>query len=163
MILQELRIEMKTMLINSFTGPDAYYTNHKVAEFLHEYLEEYGDEITAITKAIEYSQKKHEGKGGFTLLALDEDNTDQMNKPEIIGAVVINETNMSEYIPENILVYIAIHRDHRGKGLGKDLMNEALKYCTGDVALHVEKDNPAKFLYEKLGFTAPYMEMRLKR
>ncbi len=70
---------------------------------------------------------------------------------------------MKEYIPENILVYIAVHRDQRGKGLGKKLMNETLLYAKGDIALHVEHDNPAKFLYEKIGFDNKYLEMRLKR
>ena len=32
-----------------------------------------------------------------------------------------------------------------------------------DIALHVEKDNPAVFLYEKLGFENKYLEMRLTR
>jgi ribosomal protein S18 acetylase RimI-like enzyme len=31
----------------------------------------------------------------------------------------------------------------------------------GNIALHVEPDNPAKILYEKLGFTNKYLEMRL--
>jgi ribosomal-protein-alanine N-acetyltransferase len=29
--------------------------------------------------------------------------------------------------------------------------------------VHVEANTPAKFLYEKYGFTNPYLEMRLKR
>ncbi len=33
----------------------------------------------------------------------------------------------------------------------------------GDIALHVEPDNPARFLYEKYGFTNKYLEMRYKR
>ena len=70
---------------------------------------------------------------------------------------------MSGYIPENILVYIATHKDYRGKGLGKKLMQEAINFAKGDIALHVEANNPAKHLYEKLGFTAPYLEMRLKK
>ena len=68
-----------------------------------------------------------------------------------------------EYIPENILVYIAVHQSHRGKGLGKKLMEYTLENCKGDIALHVEADNPAKHLYEKFGFKIPYLEMRLKR
>jgi ribosomal protein S18 acetylase RimI-like enzyme len=39
-------------------------------------------------------------------------------------------------------------------------MTEALRRADGNVALHVEPDNPAKFLYEKLGFTSKYLEMR---
>ena len=70
---------------------------------------------------------------------------------------------MDGYIPENILVYIATHHDYRGKGLGKQLMQIAIKTVEGAIALHVEPDNPAKFLYEKLGFTNKYLEMRLQK
>ncbi|MDT9702679.1 GNAT family N-acetyltransferase, partial [Streptomyces sp. P17] len=72
---------------------------------------------------------------------------------EIVGAVVVNETGMKSYIPENILVYIATHAQHRGKGLGKQLMQHVIDTAHGSIALHVEPDNPAKHLYEKLGFT----------
>ena len=75
----------------------------------------------------------------------------------------INKTGMSGYIPENILVYIAVDNSQRGKGYGKILMNKAIELSEGNIALHVEKDNPARFLYEKVGFTNPYLEMRLKK
>ena len=70
---------------------------------------------------------------------------------------------MDGYIPENILVYIATHKEYRGKGIGKKLMEETLNFAKGDIALHVEANNPARRLYEKYGFTNPYLEMRLKR
>jgi ribosomal-protein-alanine N-acetyltransferase len=60
-------------------------------------------------------------------------------------------------------VYIATHNKYRGQGLGKKLMQGAIDFASGDIALHVEANNPAKFLYEKLGFTNPYLEMRLKK
>jgi GNAT superfamily N-acetyltransferase len=75
----------------------------------------------------------------------------------------MNKTGMKGYIPENILVYIAVHQDERGKGIGRQLMKEALRYAKGDIALHVEPENPAKFLYKKVGFTNKYLEMRLNR
>jgi ribosomal protein S18 acetylase RimI-like enzyme len=70
---------------------------------------------------------------------------------------------MSGYIPENILVYIATHKDYRGKGIGSDLMKQAMKVSKGSIALHVEPDNPAVGLYEKVGFENKYLEMRLTR
>ncbi|MEZ5050412.1 MAG: GNAT family N-acetyltransferase [Saprospiraceae bacterium] len=84
-----------------------------------------------------------------------------VDEQEIVGATVVNKTGMDGYIPENILVYIAIHKDFRGKGIGKKLMSKAIEMSNGDIALHVEPNNPAKILYEKLGFKNKYLEMRL--
>ena len=127
----------------------------KIVNFLHTHLQEYGDTPEDILKAVDYSIKEFSSFGGFTMLLL-EDNL-------IVGTTVINQTGMGGYIPENILVYIATHNEHRGKGFGKVLMQKAIAHCKGDIALHVETDNPAKFLYEKMGFTNPYLEMRLKK
>jgi ribosomal protein S18 acetylase RimI-like enzyme len=68
---------------------------------------------------------------------------------------------MEGYIPENILVYIAMHKDYRGQGIGKQLMQKAIDSADGNIALHVEPENPAVHLYRKLGFTNKYLEMRL--
>ena len=125
-----------------------------LVDFLHTHLEEYGDPKSAIRKAIEYSAKDRPGHGGFVVLASE--------NGDIIGAVVINKTGMEEYIPENILVYIAIDKNQRGKGLGKKLMQSCIENAHGGIALHVERDNPAIHLYEKMGFTSPYLEMRYK-
>jgi ribosomal protein S18 acetylase RimI-like enzyme len=70
---------------------------------------------------------------------------------------------MDGYIPENILVYIAVDGKIRGRGVGKKLMQASFEATEGDIALHVEPDNPARRLYEKLGFTNKYLEMRWKR
>lgn len=131
-------------------GAHEKYANQEVAYFLEQNLDQYGDKISDILKAIEYALNP--SKGGFVLLGIEED--------KIIGAVVVNNTGMEGYIPSNILVYIAIHKQHRSKGIGKQLMQEAMSHTKGGIALHVEPDNPAKFLYEKLGFTNKYLEMR---
>lgn len=142
---------MKPKLINAQSGRDGEFTDQRIVNFLHTHLEQYGDEKEDIQRCLDYVQER----GGFVLLGVIEG--------EIVGAVVVNETGMSKYIPENILVYIAMDKRHRGKGYGKMLMTNAIKLCKGDIALHVEPENPAKFLYEKLGFTNKYLEMRLKR
>lgn len=142
---------MKVLKINAQSGEHKLFNNQKIARFLHKHLDEYGDEIVDIEKCLQYVFKK----GGFISVAHTED--------EIMGAVVINETGMSGYIPDNILVYIAVHEKARGKGVGKQLMEFALNESKGDVALHVEPNNPAKHLYEKLGFTNKYLEMRYKK
>ncbi|MFL9838047.1 GNAT family N-acetyltransferase [Flavobacterium sp. ST-75] len=133
----------------------------EVVNFLYKSLEQYGDPEDDINKAVNYALNKNNEKnkttGGLVLTARLEENN------AIVGAVVINETGMGGYIPENILVYIATDPNQRGKGIGKKLMQEALESSNGDVALHVEPDNPAKRLYENLGFTNKYLEMRYKK
>ncbi len=131
------------------------FKKKEIVSFLYHHLDQYGDESVDIEKACNYSLGIN-GKSGGVIITATTDN-------QLIGAVVINKTGMEGYIPENILVYIAIHKDFRGKGIGKSLMKAAIQNTKGDIALHVEPENPAKKLYEKLGFTNKYLEMRLKK
>lgn len=128
----------------------------EVVQFLFQHLQEYGDEKEDISKCFDFAVKdSKEGLGGFVLILHEKD--------QINGVTIINKTGMGGYIPDNILVYIAVHENARGKGFGKKLMNKAIELADGDIALHVEPNNPAKFLYEKLGFENKYLEMRLKK
>lgn len=131
------------------------FSREEIAGFLFEHLDQYGDEKSAILKCIGYAYGDKPGQNGFIQLAHSEG--------EILGVVIINDTNMGEFIPEHILVYIAVHEKTRGQGVGKKLMQLVIDQTKGDIALHVEPDNPAKFLYEKFGFTNKYLEMRLKK
>lgn len=142
-------------LIKSDKKNTPAFSRDEIADFLYNHLDEYGDTKTAILNCIGYAYGDDPGQDGFIQLAHEGN--------EILGAVIINETNMKEYIPENILVYIAVHGKARGQGVGKQLMKKVIEATTGDIALHVEPDNPAKFLYEKFGFTNKYLEMRLKK
>ncbi len=125
----------------------------KIVDFLFENLDKYGDPKPAIEKAVDYALKNTESFGGFVMTYNSED--------KILGAVVVNKTGMKDYIPENILVYIATKRENRGRGIGKELLNKTIEKADGSIKLHVEPDNPAKFLYEKSGFKNKYLEMRL--
>ena len=75
----------------------------------------------------------------------------------------MNKTGMSGYIPDNILVYVAVDASLRGKGIGAQIIKKSFELAEGDIKLHVEYDNPAKRLYERLGMTTKYAEMRLKK
>lgn len=124
--------------------------------FLHINLEEYGDEKEDIAKALDYALAKNNKPGGFILIAKDA-------KADITGITVVLDTLMEQFIPEHILVYIATDSNQRGKGIGKKLMQAAIQNTKGSIALHVEPQNPAKILYEKLGFENKYLEMRLSK
>ena len=123
-----------------------------IVDFLHHHLGKFRDDKTAITKAIEYIFSAPDGGKGFLMIATADS--------EIVGCLVMNCTGMDEYIPANILVYIAVHEDKRGMGIGKLIIQAAQKEVTGGIALHVEYDNPAQNLYKRLGFSSKYAEMR---
>ena len=142
---------MNTILFNKKNKP-TNCEKEEIIDFLFQHLEEFGDPREDIEKAINYAIKETISYGGFILEAIDNE--------KISSVIVVNKTGMKGYIPENILVYIATHKDLRGKGIGKRIMNKAIEIAEGDIALHVEPDNPAKFLYEKLGFRNKYLEMR---
>lgn len=142
------------MKINKYLSVDTVSTLEKkeIIDFLFNHLDEFGDKWEDIERAVNYALNPNPAFGGFVLYVKD--------KGKVVGSVVVNKTRMKGYVPENLLVYIAVHGDYRGKGLGKDLMKEAIETAKGDIALHVEDNNPARFLYEKVGFKTPYLEMR---
>ncbi len=142
-------------IYNSTIKPDAN-EKQEIVDFLFNHLDQYGDPKEHILSCLEFAtMEKLKSFGGFALVVKENN--------EILGATIINQTGMSGYIPDNILVYIAVHEKTRGKGIGKALMEKAISIAEGDIALHVEPDNPARKLYEKLGFTNKYLEMRLKK
>ncbi|HNQ69158.1 MAG TPA: GNAT family N-acetyltransferase [Bacteroidales bacterium] len=127
---------------------------NETVKFLHQHLEQFGDNPKDITKCIDYALQKDGGKGGFVMQAY--------YNGQLAGVLIMNKTGMSGFIPENILVYIAVDSKHRGKGFGAEMIKEAIKHTKGNIKLHVEYENPAKRLYERLGFTSKYAEMRFE-
>ncbi len=126
------------------------------ADFLVTHLEEYGDQRADILKALHFSLGMENKPGGFLLIAKNTEN-------RIVGITVILDTLMADFIPEHILVYIATDAAQRGQGIGRKLIEAAIAKAKGSIALHVEPQNPAKKLYEKLGFENKYLEMRLTK
>jgi [ribosomal protein S18]-alanine N-acetyltransferase len=126
----------------------------QIADFLVAQLEEFGDPKSDVLKCLDYSMNPN-GAGGLVILT--------SKAGEWIGVLVLNHTGMSGYIPEHILVYFAVKKDKRGKGIGKEMLLHLLSQTQGAIALHVEPQNPAKKLYEELGFSNKYLEMRLSR
>lgn len=121
-------------------------------DFLFTHLERFGDPKVDINKCLDYAFSDEKSEGGFALAAYYEG--------KLCGALIMNKTGMANYIPDNILVYVAVDSSLRGKGIGKQIIEKSFEVADGDVKLHVEYDNPAKRLYERLGFTNKYAEMR---
>lgn len=123
-----------------------------VIDFLHHALGRFGDDRDHVARGVADALGETPPGCGFLLLALDED--------RIVGALVMLRTGMKGYIPENLLLYVAVDPDQRGRGLGGRICREAIAATEGETKLHVEYDNPAKRLYERLGFENKYAEMR---
>lgn len=146
---------IKYNIVHSDSENPTSFSRDDIADFLYDHLDEYGDAREHIMQCIGYAFGDKPGQDGFILVAYDDDN--------IVGSVIINHTNMGGFIPEHILVYIAVDASYRGQGIGKQLMERIIETTEGDIALHVEPDNPAVHLYEKYGFTNKYLEMRLNK
>ena len=134
---------------------DKELSRERFIDFLHHHLDKFGDSKEAIGKSIDYAFSEQKGCGGFLLAAFNDD--------ELIGTLVMNNTGMSGYIPENVLVYVAVDSRFRGKGYGREIVDKAISMSEGDVKLHVEYENPAKRLYERIGLTTKYAEMRYNK
>jgi [ribosomal protein S18]-alanine N-acetyltransferase len=131
----------------------SYLVKKQIADFLYVHLEEYADKKTVIMKCLDYALSYFPHQGGYVILAKDNN--------KIVGAVVVTHTGMEGYIPANALVYLAVHSDHRQQGIATKLMKKAIRMAKGGMSLRVAPDNPAFQLFEKLGFSHKYLEMRL--
>lgn len=126
-----------------------------LAEFLYEHLKPYEDTLTDIRRGIDDALENRPGPGGFILLA--------RIGTRLAGALVMLRTGMTGYVSENLLLFVAVDGALRGCGIGSSLVRAAVAHCDGEVKLHVEYENPAKRLYERLGFRSKYADMRFHK
>ncbi len=144
-------------IVQSSTNlPDELDLDH-IAAFLHQALKPYEDTEADIRRALDYVLDRKDDPRGFLVLATDG------ASGNLVGAAVVHFTPWSGYVPENLLLFIAVSPASRGQGIGCALLDAVVAECEGDIKLHVEHDNPAKRLYERVGFTSKYAEMRLTR
>jgi len=123
-----------------------------VEDFLHHKMKPFEDTPEDIHEALEYCFSDEGGKGGFTMLTRVDG--------KLGGICVMLKTGMKGYVPEWILLMISVDPELRGRGIGQKLAKKCLDEVNAPVKLHVEYDNPAKRLYERIGFTSKYAEMR---
>jgi GNAT superfamily N-acetyltransferase len=145
--------ELEFTEVESLDQIPAWTTRSQLVEYFHTTMKPYEDKPEGILRALEYAFNPE--RGGFLMLARLEG--------KLAGALLMLKTGMSGYVPENILVFVTVTPDLRGKGVGRKLIDHSLVQCSGGVKLHVEYDNPARRLYERIGFTTKYAEMRLAR
>ena len=144
--------EVRIHCVRSVDGFPQGIDIQRLKDFLHESLKPYEDTPEDIEQGIRDAFAAPGREGGFVLVA--------EFKGRIAGALVMQKTGMKGYVPENILLFVAVSPEERGKGIGRKIVEHALDMVEGDVKLHVEYDNPARSLYERIGFTSKYAEMR---
>jgi GNAT superfamily N-acetyltransferase len=128
---------------------------NRITKFLHQHLEDSEDSKSAIRKSLMYAAKEIPSLGGYVFVMEEEDKT--------IGAIVINKTGMSGYQSENLLAYLAVHKEYRNKGIATKLIDEAIPYCKGNITLNINNDSNAINLFEKKGFTSKKIQMTLHK
>ena len=123
-----------------------------LANFLYDSLKPYEDPLSEVRQGIFDALEPRNGEPGFVLIA----EIDQ----KVVGALLMLRTGMKGYVPENFLLMVAVDPSTRGHGIGAQIIERSFELAKGDVKLHVEYNNPAKRLYERLGMTNKYAEMR---
>jgi ribosomal protein S18 acetylase RimI-like enzyme len=60
----------------------------------------------------------------------------------------------------NYLSQICVHADHRGQGIGSELLRHAERVCKPHNSMWLQclADNPAKALYERNGYTVTHID-----
>ncbi len=143
----------QTTMYNAFTGISPFEKNALV-DFLCENTG--GAARHDVQEALDYALKRKPSFGGF-IVAVTENR-------RLLGAIVVNQTGMEGYSPNNICVFIAIAKDcPRQEIVLQQLMHKAIGHANGDIAMHIEPDHPALPLYQKMGFRAQYLELRLDK
>lgn len=109
-----------------------------------------------VIEALDYALKEKPSFGGF-ILALKKDHS-------FIASIVVNNTGMQGYKPDNIFVYVTIHEAYQNdEQVLKEIMCKALDMSNGDVALHIDPKSPIIKFYQKLGFTQRTLELRMNK
>lgn len=141
--------------VRSFDDFPSWLSPDDLALFLYESLKPYEDPLEDVRQGITDALAPQNGKSGFVLVAdIDE---------KVVGGLIMLSTGMKGYVPENLLLMVAVDPVTRGKGVGSQLIKRSFALADGDVKLHVEYNNPAKRLYERLGMTNKYAEMRYNK
>ncbi len=127
----------------------------KLINFITKHQVGTAHEIHTIFKSVDYALSPYKYQGGFILMA----EHDGM----VLGALVVNRTNMEGYVPRNLLTYLAINPLNTFKDVDRKLVKKAVELTISDLAFHIPVDSPLIHLFEEVGFEKNYFEMRMKK
>lgn len=145
---------MEIIAVTAFENVSTLLVN-KVVNFVYKNQVGTNDDIHTIYKSVDYALSPYKYQGGFVLIA--------EHGRSIVGAVVVNRTNMEGYVPRNLLTHMAIDPLNTIREVDKKLIKKAVELTISDLAFHVSVDSPLIHLFEEVGFEKNYFEMRLKK
>lgn len=126
-----------------------------VTDFLMSSLGSYADNRDNISRAVEYALSKFPHQGGFIVLAREKDT--------IVGASIINRTNLEGYFAENILVFLATSEDSRGTGVGKELLRQTVLFTKGSILVRLNEFDDSQHFFKSAGFNQDFQGFVLSR
>ncbi|SCY90696.1 pyridoxal-phosphate dependent enzyme [Alkaliphilus peptidifermentans] len=143
-LLNDGRVDLDVRRVNR---TDVDIPIEEIVSNIDEWLMEYTDPIYEIKEALESAFES-----GFVLMAYYNN--------QLAGISVIVHTGFDEFIPTYHLGYIATKRTIKGRGIATQLLSKAIELSTGNISLHVARDNNRAIkLYEKMGFKKSYLRM----
>ncbi|HUT78117.1 MAG TPA: GNAT family N-acetyltransferase [Polyangia bacterium] len=140
------------MVVERLEDLPEWLPDDALVSFFHHTMKPWNDTLEDVRRALDYAFGRIEGRSGFAILA--------HSGTRLEGGIAILHTGMGGYVPANLLLFVAVLPELRGQGIGRRLIELAADRCEGDIKLHVEHDNPARRLYERVGFSSKYLEMR---
>ncbi|MBN2696987.1 MAG: GNAT family N-acetyltransferase [Bacilli bacterium] len=142
-VLNDAKSKITIRQIDSLKGENV----DLILGYVNSYLSQYGDPDIEVKDAIKNAIDK-----GYVLLA--------EQGGENLGVCVVVNTQFEDFIPTYHLAYLGTSRSSRGRGIGTELIKQAIDKTGGKLSLHVDLDNKtAKKLYEKMGFKHAYNRM----
>lgn len=141
----------ETLYYNAFSGM-TLRERDAVVQFLEQHEKTKHKEH--IDEALDYALKIKPSFGGFVLVARREE--------KIRGVIVSNCTGMAGYNASHLFVFATYpHQSKEDRSIMLDLMQQAIRYAKGQVALHIPPDHPALTLFQQLGFKSELLALRL--
>ena len=128
---------------------------NKLTKFIYQYQFQNDFDEQGIPRALQYAAKERPGFGGLIVTAEE--------AKEIIAVVVLNKTGFEGYLPENLVVSIAVHQDHKDQGVYRKIVDYVVNYCCGDVGVQLKESNPLVHFFKSQGFKNNYIQLNLKQ
>jgi len=151
-VMRPEKVDVELTKVTSLEELEKKVDVDDLSRFLTKHMRPFHDALKDTRQGIIDSLTGVPADGGFVVLAHLDD--------ELMGALVMLATGMSNYIPAYCLLFVGVDSSERGLGIGQQIMDFSLKETDGNVYLHVDHGNPAKRLYERMGFFHSYAEMR---